>query len=711
MATLKEMIEFSAKNPKSPQAKVLLNAVSSGKMDEMAKREKINLSGFKSLIANTSPGLAQGLSTVANVRDTQATKAPIENAIRSEEAGISGQLEDIGVGSNLAGMAAKGVGDVMRTKTGLKEAPTMPEEEPGFLEKTGNFLTTAGENAMASVAKLPEDLAGLGGNIVRALTPKSIEDTASAPFDFVEAGAKKFISDPVSGAIEGLRDKANVEPSPAGEFVGDILGGTAKAIVPGGLGAKFGKGLLGGEGLRKGVQGFIGGSLGGTVGSIGVTEGRLPTIEDFITGGLLDSLIAAPGATKQVFKYLKNKALTKAVDMGVEEVANLAKSKGILPTEVGEVLESVKARPELVDKLLEQAKSRANSMTVGGGKPKKSLDIVGEDVKTTVNKLFSKEGVKAKVGKQLGEEFDKLPALQKDISTGDLVAPMMERLRKTFNIRKIDPKTGLPDFAGSSTTAADQKAILTAWDDLVEFKRGINVAKKYDPRTIQALKQKLGSILYQNSKSVEPFGQAKSILEGLRQDYDAIIEGINPKIKALNQEYSSLTKLEDSLRQKLRADNIKSPELLRRLWGDTSSEYTKLVGDLGEMAAKYGVEEGKDLFSKSALAVTIDKAAGASPTGLPAAVAQGEDVAKALTAGKAGILGKAKLALGDWVDKLRGLPETKLDAISTLVEVAKRPVAAADTVAVNSLLSTIKDPELQKALRAVLQSTIGENDE
>jgi len=726
MATLKEMIEFSAKNPKSPQAKVLLTAVSSGKMDEMAKREKINLTGFKSLMTGSSPGLAQGLNTVAATRDAQAVKAPIENAIKSEEAGVAGQLEDVGVGSNLAGMAAKGIGDTVRSETGLKapakkqwesDATYGPVTEAIKRDGLANVLATAGDEAMLQVAELPEDVAGFGGDIARFLTPESIEDTVAAPFEAVEAGAKKYISDTTRNAVEGLREKAGVEASPVGETIGGILGNVATGIVPAAKGAQIGA-KLGNAGklakLGKAGQ-FAGASAGSTLGGY-VPAGRLPSAGEIAAGGAIDVALAGLLKVPSALKYGKDKAFTKIVNKSTADIAEMAKAKGIIPDEIDQVIKSAKQDPDFVDELFANARARQGQMTVDGAKPLDSLDIAGKNVKTAASKLFGKDSVMSKIGAELGEKFDALPKNSQKISTESLIDPFMKKLEK-LNIRKIDPKTGKPSFSGSSieSNAQDKDAILKAWNSLVEIKEGKVIPKVYDPRTIQAKKQDLGNFLYASAKADAPLTQSKSVLEGLRKDYDDIINQISPEIGELNAKYSELINAKEALSKKLKADNIQAPEILKRLWGSADSEYVKLVQDFEGLAKKYNIPEGLNLIPRSALAVAVDKATGIPPTSIGSAVSTGQQTMEALTSPRSSTVQQIVEGAGKTIDKFRGVPESKLDALSMVVDSVKRaektPALIGELNGLAKFAMQVKDVNLQKMLRALMQAALQEDGE
>lgn len=488
--------------------------------------------------------------------------------------------------------------------------------------ETGEDLA---KGAVESVKSLPDALEGAAKVkatlIDRLLQGESIVEALKGPGILTEEEVAK-LDKASTDSIKGVSGVADFIPTPQGQFAAGLAGEVSKAKADG-------------EDIREaGIRGVI-------------------------KGGERAALV------KLIESAMKSKEVTsKSSAEGVQAKARLTKPQ------IKAASEQAKIDPIRGEKLVRAGKEAAKDNLAP-----KPMEIVGEKVSGFQKDLNSMKG---SIGKKIGAYKDKMADTGGYIPTKSV----KETLKKTITGRKMGVqvmKDGKLDFSDSifKNSAADQKFISGLWDEAAKT--------RVNPESILRRLDRIASDLYQGKAKLDFSDSVDVVAEVARKAYRSSIDDFAKandmkELLSLNKQYSEISSLSDDLAKAISKEGIKAPQVIRRAFGGASSVPRELISKIDDIAAKYGLDSGKNILNEADFALTVEQVAGVkAPTGL---------AIKDIPVSKAGVVSKA----ADFAaDKLMGEPE------DILLNILKNPATTSQTV----------KPLLRKLVESAAQTEAG----
>lgn len=520
------------------------------------------------------------------------------------------------------------------------------------------------------------------GNVVNLLTPQINGYDLGTPL--------KDLGNLAREGKQTLDDKTDFDTTlgEKGKTVGKVVGTVAPLLTGAGIGMKGGA-MLGGK-LTKGltptlhkVGQFIGGSAGATTGAEAIADGDLPTPGELAVGGVIDA--ATLGLGKAIKHFWPN--LTQAVEVN-PKVIKAAERSGLSPLEMNTVKNLPVEKQDLALQLLDQAKKSSTQLTEAGLPVPTPFNVVGDDL----TKYQSELSVRLKdVGKKIGDLSKALKG--KEIASIDLnsIKPDVENLLDGLNVKVA--KGGL-DFAGSDIDglAGDQSLINDIWDFASK-------KKSVDARDVLSKIRNLNNKLYKGAKNVEITASKKPV-ETFRQELRKLLNNVDGELGDASRQYAELLDADAMLAKSIQEEGVKAGEFLRRMFGRASGQSQNVIKNVQNIAEKYGIKEGKDLFDKAAIATIVEQVAGVKPP-------------QGLSGQMGNALENLPTSKRDIVNKILNWASSKVFETPSKVEALEQIIKLGDSRAIEkkALLPILNKlpKELSKPLRALLFAEVGED--
>lgn len=491
-----------------------------------------------------------------------------------------------------------------------------------------------------------------------------------------------------------------------------VAGGSAGGKLAAGIASKFGP-------KAAKVAKFIGESVGSTAG-VEAPGGDLQAKDVGIGLGIdtaISSLFNLSPASKIAFQGVKK--LGQALKGGDEVIEATTKEVAPAIQQAGKNLERadidvpgqnlLKELPDelrgFAEKALGQAKQRSERIVQfgeeGAATPiKEALDLVGDDVKSFQKEIGTLLGSTGKAIKSESSKLKEAPPLstsrayQEFINTFDDLGIRLEKGKLTKNSFKDSQLDGLVE---------DQNMIM----DIFNYaKPSTGTMADIGRNPFDAL-NKLRNIGHKIYKGKGEITASKRPAEVFRSILREDIEKLPGKYGEEAKKYSELLNLEDELARMVGDEGEKSAQFIRRLYGRAPGQAKSTIESIEEAAHKYGIESGKNITGKTAIAEFMDRSYG----GTPPQSFQGqtaEGVKKGIKAVMRPLEFVADTALGQIFKK----PE-QIQAIQEFIEATADPVAkkeATDILA--EVLSAVDKANpaspILRSLRALVQAGTSE---
>jgi hypothetical protein len=322
-------------------------------------------------------------------------------------------------------------------------------------------------------------------------------------------GGQKDVGAPLKQAGQGFGDYMSKhgqeqfsQASPISRGIGSVSG-TGLSMAPSMYGTGAATKLLRGAGktgFLRNLGAITGGGTIGTAGATGAMEGRLPTAQEFATGGAIDAAMFGIGAP---LRKLSSNAYNKLL--------------GLTRTQKGKIAQ--------------------RGMDLGEALGQKGY--IGA----------SRSKIAGKVGKDIGKMSNKLDDLIKRAEMGDtrgLTPFTADDLTKNVSANKIFRSRKLQPKFGELKTI--KKQIQTSLDEFAEMMGN----KQLSLSEVQNFKKKLGRSL---TKYFARTGDAKAtarelVNDALRKNAKEIIEANVSGARQLNKQMQPLIEAKDVLTQK-----------------------------------------------------------------------------------------------------------------------------------------------------------------
>ena len=390
------------------------------------------------------------------------------------------------------------------------------------------------------------------------------------------------------------------------------------------------------------------------------------------TGNILYSLgLLSVPAQLRILKQTKN-VVSPAV--GTKAKATLTPKQINAAVEQGKV--SATKGKELI-KAGKEAQARGlatRPMEVTG----KRLNTAVQDVNTRINT----------VGKQIGAKARQLGGDKATINT----KATLKNFRKDLfgkNVR-IDKK-GTLDFSKS-----DLKGLSSTGKNTLQEQYNLYRKTGLTARELLANNRDLGHRLYAGSKEAS-FRGAEGILNNIRTGSVKAMNKQYPATVKLNAEYSELVKGIDEINRLAGASGIKSPQVLRRIFGQAAGQSKEAVLNLERLSKKYNIKSGLNLAKEAEFALEAEQALGVLPTsGLASQVGTTIPTSKVHAALKIleGLKGKVLGTKG----KVLGTPE------ANLLKILKNPTGYTKPTIANKVLKALEQPIGKPVNPAIIKS-------
>lgn len=624
MATLREALKIAKQEPQSERSQKLKQAILSGKMDSVAQKEGLDLEPFKNFHGKKTVEAPQFMQNAAKAITDAGTATPVVQE-RAENTQI-GQTVDENAGVEETSNAQ----DVLDGK-GLK---VFQEGQDGI-----KGVATGGARRLAGFSDSGEKLIKTIGRVV---TPKGLEDTFGFSKD------KPTGAEVVTGGT-GFKGTTGAEKvgATAVDLASIFAGGGAGRAVGGAASSKLAAKGLTGKAAQTAPK-LVGESLGATTAFDISKNQELPNAKEAGAGLLIDA-IATPVLSKTAGP-LASKLASWIKETGLDKAAKGLKRAGFnLPDQnlIKELPESLRGTAK---RMLDQAKERAERKVANGERVKEAMDIAADDLNVFGKTISTKVD---DIGKQIGEEAKKLKGGVK-LNTSSAADRLRESL-ESLNV-KISKKGDLK-FSGSDIEGitADEKIIQEAWD----FVRKGNVDGRDALAKVRNLSNKLFAGKGEITASKRPINEVRAALrEGL--------EELPGKYGELARDFSKLVEVESLLKKTTGDEGERAAEYIRRLYGRAPGRTQTSIELVQEIAEQFGIDEGKDIVLKTALADTIDAATGVTARqGFQGQIREGVES----FIDKKGI---TRVAFDKIAEVLFRTPE-KIDALEVFVEESSKP--------------------------------------
>lgn len=453
-----------------------------------------------------------------------------------------------------------------------------------------------GEMGVEAGATILEGIANLVNLVTPQLKGKDLGDYFSGLANMAREGKQ-------------MADKETDFETRAGEIgktAGKVVGTVLPVLTGAGAGAKLGTALgtklatKAAPWLQKAVP-FATGSVGATTGAEAVATGELPTAGELATGGIID--IATMGLGKVVKKIWPNLKTPVVVDDAAQQkVLKAAERSGLSELEINTVKNLPVEKQDLALQLLEQAQKSASQLTEGGLPVPTPFNVVADDLVAFQSKLDDQID---SVGKLIGKEKTGLKGFAfSKLSFDDLKRQFEEMITNRLGVKIIK---GVPSYGGSAIDGMtpDQALINDMW-------KFLSTKKSVPADEVLYKIRNLNAKLYKGARNVE-ITEAKAPIEVMRQQLRELLNSQSGKLGKYSKQYAELLDAQAQLNKAIQEEGVKGAEFLRRLFGRASGPSRNMVKQIQEIAAKYGIKEGTDLFDKAAIATIIEQVAGVRP--------------------------------------------------------------------------------------------------
>lgn len=230
----------------------------------------------------------------------------------------------------------------------------------------------------------------------------------------------------------------------------------------------------------------------------------------------------------------------------------------------------------------------------------KPIEVTGKRFNKYISDLNK---VNKKAGQNIGTFTKKLGSKKSIVNTKGIV----KQFEKQLNNANIRIKNGKLDFSGSDLQGLPQtsKALLQKQYDLFR-KQG------FTPRELLANQRDLGNRLFSGSKTAE-FTGAERILNKLR---DMSTKTLKKQFPQAADDFATFSKTADALDDVQRLvgpTGAKSPQALRRLFGNARGQSSEIIRKLEKLADDLKLDSGKNIAKEANFSIVAEEVAGVKP--------------------------------------------------------------------------------------------------
>lgn len=556
------------------------------------------------------------------------------------------------------------------------EAPEKPKGVP-FADKVTGAIAGIGAGGVEKGGQLVGgalELLGKGASIVTPGKEDVVGGAIEKAGSFLKETGQDFAQDIRGQVKRDLGDDAE-----SGFDVGEKVGGGAVVLGTAASGAAAGR-AAGSAGAAKAGVGaralpFAGESIGGTIGASEASTGELPGKGELAAGGAIDlGLSLITGKFKPAVRAIDDALKKISPETGLKKAEGEAVRAGLDAPELNLIKELPDDLRPMANDLIDQARKRSERVVSGGKRVDGAMDVVAGDVKTFQSEVGQ---LLKETGEKIGVEAKNLKQAPK-LNTQNTLASLkgaLEDLNIKFNNDGVLTKNSFAD-SDIQGLKEDQKLIMEMYDFLDD-------AEGKNPRDVLAKVRNLSNKLFAGRGEITA---SKNPANVVRASLRSEIDKLPGSYGELARKYSDLLDAESQLMGTVRADAENAAAFLRRLFGRASGKAETTVELIQNIADTYGIESGKNLVTKSALAEAIDVASGNVPRqGLSGQVS--EAIQDAFV--RKGIKGATLERVLSFIEnKIAPTPE-KMVAFEQLIGATDDPIARPNIAKAFTLLNTM----------------------
>lgn len=388
---------------------------------------------------------------------------------------------------------------------------------------------------------------------VKAVLPQGAEDVVKSS---VETVARPVGSIALSLPLvrQFLQDYQNLSEDEKRD-VDALFGGSSALIELATLGIGGRAVGSGKKTIQEGAEGLIDIAKGGIGPTAGTVKSVAKTTRD-ITGDVLTRVKNIP--KKVVTNIAEKQAGIEATKSLPTKIAKDAVNLGVDIADVNTLIRASKTQKPVIRKLVDTVKSFAS-----GKSNVRPDEIVGRPMVQALKRLEAQRGA---VGNKLGKIADTFG----DVTSDELVTPILQRLQKVTGLEGLSSKNSILDFSdtvlGSSLTSADQKAIQDVFLEAIQAGTG---------KQKHLLRQTIFETLGGKKKALVNITDTQErAYEAIRKGLADVLDTKNPTYKALNMEYAKLSEPLKKLRKNLQGQGLLDDDLLEMSAGNLARRLT-----------------------------------------------------------------------------------------------------------------------------------------